>query len=114
MSPTNLEALPDLPLDEDGPVFSAPWQAQAFALVVSLQEQGIFSPEEWAEELGASIQRAREQGDPDLGNTYYEHWLSALEKITIGKGLSSPDILTERKKRIHDEHQKLHAHGHEH
>ncbi|MFT5350400.1 MAG: nitrile hydratase accessory protein [Gammaproteobacteria bacterium] len=114
MALTNLEALPDLPLDENGPVFKAPWQAQAFALVVSLQEQGILSPEEWAEQLGTSIQQAREQGDPDLGDTYYEHWLSALETITFQKGLSSPEILAERKKRVHDEQQKMHGHDHEH
>ncbi|MFT7459223.1 MAG: nitrile hydratase accessory protein [Planctomycetota bacterium] len=114
MDLTNLAALPDLPLDENGPVFKAPWQAQAFALVVSLQEQGILSPEEWAEQLGTSIQQAREQGDPDLGDTYYEHWLSALEIITFQKGLSSPEILAERKKRVHDEQQKMHGHDHEH
>ena len=109
-----MEALPELPLDEDGPVFQAPWQAQAFALVVSLQEQGVISPDEWAQELSSSIQRAREEGDPDLGNTYYEHWLTALEKITIEKGLSNKDRLVERKKRLHDEQQELHRHDHEH
>lgn len=107
-----LERLAELPLDKDGPVFKAPWQAQAFALVISLQEQGIFSWEEWAEELGGSIERARMQGDPDLGNTYYEHWLAALEKITTNKGLTSPDVLAERKKHMHNEHQKLHGHDH--
>jgi len=112
MSLPNLESLPELPLDEDGPVFKAPWQAQAFALVVNLQQQGVFTWQEWAEELGNSIENARAKGDPDLGNTYYEHWLVALEKITSQKGLTSPAILAERKKQVHDEHQKLHGHDH--
>ena len=112
MSLPDLETLPELPVDEAGPVFKAPWQAQAFALVVSLQQQGVFSWQEWAEELGSSIERARSEGDHDLGDTYYEHWLAALEKITLEKGLTSADILAERKIQVHEEHQKLHGHDH--
>ncbi len=112
MSLPDLKSLPELPLDEDGPVFNAPWQAQAFALAVSLHEQGIFSWQEWAEQLGKTIATARAQGDPDLGNTYYEHWLATLENITADKGLASPDILAERKKRVHEEHQRLHGNEH--
>ena len=33
------------------PVFSEPWQAEAFALVVALHERGLFSWAEWAEAL---------------------------------------------------------------
>lgn len=108
----DLKTLPELPLDEKGPVFKAPWQAQAFALVVGLQEKGIFSWEEWAEELGSSIAQARAEGDPDLGNTYYEHWLAALENISTQKGLSSPELLAERKIQMHEEHKRLHEHEH--
>jgi nitrile hydratase accessory protein len=108
----DLESLPDLPLDEKGPVFSAPWQAQAFALAVSLHEQGVFTWQEWAEQLGSTIDKAREQGDPDLGNTYYEHWLATLEYITDHKGLTNPELLAERKKRVHEEHQRLHGNKH--
>jgi nitrile hydratase accessory protein len=106
----DLETLPELPLDEKGPVFKAPWQAQAFALVVGMQEKGIFSWEEWAEELGSSIAQARTEGDPDLGNTYYEHWLAALENIATQKGLSSPELLAERKSQMREEHERLHGH----
>ncbi|HYQ71234.1 MAG TPA: nitrile hydratase accessory protein [Gammaproteobacteria bacterium] len=114
-------ALPDLhhlqgiPTDADGPVFNAPWQAQAFALVVRLQEQGVFTWQEWAETLGESIDAARAHGDPDLGNTYYEHWLAALEKITLSKGLATDEILSEQKQAAHEEHQRLHSdHNHSH
>ena len=108
----DLKTLPELPLDEKGPVFKAPWQAQAFALVVSMQEQGIFSWEEWAEELSSSIAQARSEGDPDLGNTYYEHWLAALENISTQKGLSNPELLAERKLQMQEEHKRLHGHAH--
>ena len=113
MSEPDLSLLPEIPRDDEGPVFKAPWQAQAFALVVGLQREGVFSWSEWAETLGASINRARDAGDQDLGDTYYEHWLSALEQISIDKGLANNEKLAERKQEAHETHQKLHQ-GHSH
>ena len=77
-----------LPRNADGPVFSEPWQAQAFALAVHLVESGYFDRSEWAEALGKEIRAAQEQGDPDLGGTYYRHWLNALERLCAAKGLA--------------------------
>lgn len=70
-----------LPFPGEGPVFRAPWEAQAFGMAVKLHEAGYFSWREWAERLAAEIKRAQDRGDPDLGTTYYEHWLAALEPI---------------------------------
>lgn len=89
--------LPALPRDEDGPVFKAPWEAQAFAMAVKLHEAGCFTWPEWAERLAAEIRRARERDDPDLGATYYEHWLAALEAIVAEKGLVPAAELARRK-----------------
>jgi nitrile hydratase accessory protein len=75
----SLEALPALPRDQEGPVFNAPWEAQAFALAVSLSEAGHFTWSEWVQVFSRQIQLAQEQGEPDLGNTYYQHWLAALD-----------------------------------
>ena len=80
------EQLPSLPRDEDGPVFDEPWQAQAFAMTVWLHEQGHFTWPEWAEHLGAEISAAQSEGDPDQGDTYYLHWLKALETLVAEKG----------------------------
>ena len=113
MSSPDLSLLPEIPRDEEGPVFNAPWQAQAFALVVGLHREGVFSWQEWAETLGASIQNARDAGDMDLGDTYYDHWLSALEQISIEKGLANTEKLAERKQQAHEIHQRLHQ-GHSH
>jgi nitrile hydratase accessory protein len=77
-SNSHFSLLPSLPRDADGPVFREPWEAQAFALVAQLQKQGVFTWDEWAQELGAEIVAAQKSGDPDLGDTYYRHWLSAL------------------------------------
>ena len=47
---------PDTPPADPKP-FDAPWQAQAFALVVALHERGVFTWAEWAETLGAAVNR---------------------------------------------------------
>ena len=79
--------LPALPRDEGGPVFREPWEAQAFALAVNLSEAGHFSWKEWTVALSQEIKDAKERGDPDLGPTYYQHWLTALERLCAAKGI---------------------------
>ena len=86
-------SMPGIPRDEGGPVFREPWEAQAFALVVALNERGVFTWSEWAAALGAEIKRAQAAGDPDLGNTYYRHWLAALERILAEKDIASAAML---------------------
>jgi nitrile hydratase accessory protein len=86
-------AVPGLPVNDEGPVFREPWEAQAFAMAVALRERGIFTASEWAETLGAEIKRAQAAGDPDRGDTYYHHWLAALECIVAAKQLSDPATL---------------------
>jgi nitrile hydratase accessory protein len=74
--------------------FREPWEAQAFALMVSLKDRGLFTAGEWAEALGAEIKRAQAAGDPDLGVKYYRHWLNALERLVAEKGLTTAAQLT--------------------
>ena len=81
--------LPGQPGDDDGPVFRAPWEAQAFAMAVALHERGLFTWTEWAHALATHIAAAQEAGDADLGDTYYHHWLGALEALVSAKGASS-------------------------
>ena len=63
----------------------------------SLVEQGLFDWSEWAEQLGVEIKAAQRAGDPDLGDTYYQHWLCALEKLVSSKGLVHVNELLDRK-----------------
>ena len=84
---TQALALPGLPQDADGPVFGAPWQAQAFALVLALHERGAFGWPEWAQALGDAIQAAQQRGDRDDGSTYWQHWLDALDTLVVRHGL---------------------------
>ena len=85
--------LPGFPPDEQGPVFREPWEAKAFAMVLRLHEQGLFSWAEWADALAHEIRAARARGDADLGDTYYQHWLRALETLVARKGATSADEL---------------------
>lgn len=89
---------PGLPIlaSADGeaePVFAEPWQAQAFAMTLQLHQRGLFSWPEWAAALAAQIQAAHAAGDADLGNTYYQHWLAALESLVAAKGAAQADEL---------------------
>ena len=83
----DLRALPALPRDDTGPVFKAPWEAQAFAMTLSLHARGVFTWREWAGALAAELAAAAARGEPDDGTHYYEYWLAALEKLIAGKRL---------------------------
>ena len=76
-----LRALPGIPLDAGSPVFNEPWEARAFAMTLALHERGLFTWPQWAEALSQEIDRAHAAGDADLGDTYYQHWLRALESL---------------------------------
>jgi nitrile hydratase accessory protein len=86
-------AVPGLPRDEGGPVFREPWEAQAFAMTLVLHKQGLFTWGEWAATLAEEIKRAQATGDPDTGETYYRHWLAALERLVAEKGIADKDRL---------------------
>ncbi|MEO5697901.1 MAG: nitrile hydratase accessory protein [Burkholderiaceae bacterium] len=73
----------------DVPVFSEPWQAQAFAMAVLLHQRGLYRWSEWADALARQIAAAQAAGDPDLGDTYWQHWLLALERLVAEKGAGS-------------------------
>lgn len=88
-APSRPAPLPGQPHDGEGPVFREAWEAQAFAMALSLHERGVFTWAEWAATLADEIKRAQSKGDPDRGDTYYSHWLNALERLVIAKGLAS-------------------------
>jgi nitrile hydratase accessory protein len=91
-------SVPGVPQDEDGPVFREPWEAQAFAMTLALYERGLFTWGEWAATLAGEIKRAQAAGDPDTGETYYQHWLNALERMVAEKNVTDAATL----KRYHD------------
>lgn len=82
-----LSRIVGIPQDDNGPVFSEPWEAEAFAMTLSAYEHGLFTWSEWARFLSEAISDAQRNGDPDDGSTYYNHWLAALENIVVAKGV---------------------------
>jgi nitrile hydratase accessory protein len=107
-----------IPKDEGGPVFKAPWEAQVFALVVELHRRGAFTWPQWAAALSAAIAKAQAAGDPDLGDTYYLHWVAALESIALERGLADAPALAALAAAIADDarhHREIQlAGGHHH
>ena len=96
--PGGIGGLRGIPLDDDGrPAFAEPWEASAFALAVHLSGAGHFTWDEWAATLSGEIRAAQQEGDPDVGDTYYRHWLRALERLCRERGLVSEAEGSERK-----------------
>lgn len=87
---SGLEQVPGLPRDEGGPVFRAPWQAQAFAMALALYQKGLFTWPEWAQALAERIEAAPAQPGEDAGDAYYRQWLETLEGMVAAKGASTP------------------------
>lgn len=90
MTGPDLAKLPGLAIEGDAPVFQAPWEAQAFGMVIHLHDKGAFTWEEWAACLSAEIHSGVERG-------YYEHWLKALETLVASKKLTNAEALKHRK-----------------
>jgi len=88
------EQVPSIPCDAEGPVFREPWEAQAFAMTLALHERKLFTWPEWAATLSGEIKKAQAAGDPDTGETYYHHWLAALERLVTEKGITDATALS--------------------
>jgi nitrile hydratase accessory protein len=88
-----IAAVPEIPRGPQGPVFREPWEAEAFAMAVALHERGLFTWREWTAVLADEIRQAQANGDPDTGETYYRHWLAALERIVAEKGVTDAAAL---------------------
>ena len=118
-----MSLFPDQPAENGEPVFKEPWEAQAFSLVIALHESGVFSWSEWSDALAQAIRRdlhlggledvvhrvseavgedvgektsERMEEKEDRRDSYYQHWLPALEQLAIAKGLSGAGELAQR------------------
>ncbi len=91
-------------------MFKAPWEAHAFALALTLHERGAFTWKEWAQALSEVIAEVRRRGDPDTGEDYYRHWLTALERMVAQKGIVTEALLQQRRQQW-DEAARRTPHG---
>jgi nitrile hydratase accessory protein len=88
-----LQDMGPIPYEKDEPVFHEPWEGRVFALNRAL---GAFR--KWrAAALADELKAAEKRGEPDDGSHYYEHWLSALERLVVEKGLTDPEAMLQRK-----------------
>lgn len=103
---SDFDHIPNLPKNENGPLFAEPWQLTAFGIVVALHQNGYFQWREWVNYLSAEIALGKDYGFTDHNTIYYHQWLAALEKLVTDKGLSSFEEMVVRKEqwRLADEH----------
>ena len=79
---------PSIPCDAEGPVFREPWEAQAFAMALALLRARPVHLAGMGGDARRRDQAAQAAGDPDTGETYYRHWLAALERLVAEKGVT--------------------------
>lgn len=95
-SPLLSKTLPKC-LDTDAK-FSEPWEAKAFAIIVTMAKEGYFAWDEWVEFFSQEVKVAtlieENGGNPQ---SYYEQWLDAAEKILMAKGLVTKEQLFAKK-----------------
>jgi len=88
----------DSPPRLDGKLcFAEPWQRQAFGVALALSKAGHFDWEDFRLKLIVAIgewEDSHELDDPSW--SYYEHWLTALERLVVEQGLIVPEDLTAR------------------
>ena len=78
--------------------------------MVELIDAGDLSREEWASALGAVLKEAEDNGDFETGARYYDHWLTALERLTVDKKMAGWQELADEKQEIAaaDHHRREH------
>ena len=97
----------------DAPAFDEPWQAQAFALTVALNEAGHLDWSDWAQHFSAALQDAGLKGvavhhDSPISTghsaednaAYYRAWLAALEALARERQWALPLQLGARRESI--------------
>jgi nitrile hydratase accessory protein len=70
-------------------VFHDEWERRAFALAVSLAEQGQFEWREFQQQLIQCIAEAERDDPQNPSRGYYESWLVSLETVLRKKQLLS-------------------------
>ena len=94
--------------DTDEPVFQAPWEAHAFAIVHQLAADEHYSWPEWTEQLAAEIAVAEQHAPGE--HAYYELWVNACEKLLAAKGIVELDAIEQKMTDILAERETEHHH----
>jgi nitrile hydratase accessory protein len=95
-----------IPRRNGEPVFNEPWESRIFGAAVTLCDRGLFEWDEFRERLIAEITSADAGNATRAPSTYYEHFLSALERLLIDKGICASEEIEQRtSSEIATEHQ---------
>jgi nitrile hydratase accessory protein len=73
-----------LPRSNGELVFQAPWEGRAFGTAVVLSDRGTYPWTEFSEQLAKEIAVEGADASPE---TYYEHWVAALEQLLLDRGI---------------------------
>jgi len=82
-----MQAQSSLPRKSGEMVFHNDWERRAFAIAVSLAEQGIFEWSAFQQQLIRAIAEAEQDDPQNPSRGYYESWLVAMEALLEGKEL---------------------------
>ena len=75
-------------------VFAEPWEAKAFAMIVSLADAGYFTWSDWVDCFSKEVAVATAaEAAGGTAKTYYEQWLDAAETLLVDKGVTSREQL---------------------
>jgi nitrile hydratase accessory protein len=88
-------------------LFEAPWQGRVFGMARALAEAGVYDWEEFRVRLIEEI--AAWDRNPEGEYRYYDHFLRALERLLLDKGLIGDDGLGDRVAAF-----AARPHGHDH
>jgi nitrile hydratase accessory protein len=100
------------PLEKDV-IFSAPWEARAFAIAIRLSESGICTWDEFRRHLIVEIGRGDKvsaHGWIEDHDRYYVYFLRALEQVLHEKGIVDSSMLETKMRAISEAEQGDHVH----
>jgi nitrile hydratase accessory protein len=81
-----------IPRRNGEPVFNEPWESRIFGAAVALCERGLFEWDEFRERLIEEIAAADAgRGASAQPSPYYEHFMSALERLLIDKRICAKE-----------------------
>lgn len=95
-SKLHIPPITGLSLDNEGPVFDKPWQAQAFSLLLHLHQTGLFPWKDWVQTFSDEIKASPAQPGESINDAYYRQWIAAMESMVTALGLTAFEDITRR------------------
>lgn len=91
----NMQGEVTLPRKNGELVFHKPWEGRAFGMALALHDDGMYPWDEFRDRLIAEINSTDCKSGPT--SDYYEHWLTAFEKLLLEKRIMTREDFESRK-----------------